>query len=100
MLEYKHLLDAELRYPEFERLALAFIVSTKKLRHYFLTHPVIVFINHPMKQLLRRPDASGRLVKWAVELTEFDILYQPRTAIKGQALSGSTNGALDVEALR
>ena len=37
--------------------------------------------------MLRRPEASGKLVKWAVELTQFDILYQPRTAIKGQALT-------------
>ena len=40
-----------------------------------------------MKQVLRKPEVSGRLVKWAVELTQFDILYQPRTAIKGQALA-------------
>ena len=39
-----------------------------------------------MKQVLRRPEASGKLMKWAVELTQFDILYQPQTAIKGQAL--------------
>ena len=83
----KRLLDAELRYPELERLTLALIVSTKKLRHYFLAHSVIIFTNHLMKQVLRRPKASGRLVKWAVELTQFDIHYQPRTAIKGQALA-------------
>ena len=40
-----------------------------------------------MKQVLRRPEASGRLVKWAVELTQFDVLYQPRTVIKGQAMA-------------
>ena len=79
----KHLLDAELRYLELERLALALIVSTRKLRHYFLAHTVVVFTSHSMKQVLRRPDASGRLVKWAIELTQFDVLYQLRTAIKG-----------------
>ena len=65
----KRLLDFELRYPELERLALALIVSTMKLRHYFLAHPVIVITNHSMKQVLRRLEASGRLVKWVVELT-------------------------------
>ena len=75
----KRPLDTELRYPELEWLALALIVSTRKLRHYFLAHPVIVFKNHPMKLVLCRPEASGRLVKWAVELTQFDILYQPRS---------------------
>ena len=49
----KRLLDAELRYPELERLTLALIVSTRKLRHYFLAHQVVVFTNHPMKQVLR-----------------------------------------------
>ena len=71
----KRLLDVELRYPELERLALALITSTRKLRHYFLAHPVVVLTNHPMKQVMRRPEVSGRLVKWAVELTQFDILY-------------------------
>ena len=83
----KRLIDAELRYPELERLTLALITSTRKLRHYFLAHPVVVLTNHPMKQVLRRLEVSGRLVKWAVELTQFDILFQPQTAIKGQALA-------------
>ena len=36
--------------------------------------------------ILHKPDTSGRLLKWAVELSEFDIEYQPKTAIKGQVL--------------
>ena len=48
---------------------------------------MVVLTNHPMKQVMRRPEVSGRLVKLVVELTQFDILYQPRTAVKGQALA-------------
>ena len=48
----KRLLDTELRYPELERLALALITSTRKLRHYFLAHTVVVVTSHPMKQVL------------------------------------------------
>ena len=33
------------------------------------------------------PDLSGRLTKWAVELSEYDISFQPRTSIKSQALA-------------
>ena len=40
----------------------------------------------PIKAILHKPEASGRLLKWAVELSEFVIEYQPRTSIKGQAL--------------
>ena len=37
--------------------------------------------------MLQKPDASGRLVKWSVELSEFDLSYRPRGAIKAQALA-------------
>ncbi|KAL0440368.1 UNVERIFIED_CONTAM: hypothetical protein Slati_2519800 [Sesamum latifolium] len=33
------------------------------------------------------PETSGRMVKWAIELSEYDISYQPRSAIKAQALT-------------
>ena len=39
-----------------------------------------------MKKVLHKPEVSGTLVKWVVELTQFNILYQLRIAIKGQAL--------------
>ncbi|KAL5835807.1 hypothetical protein ACOSQ3_015358 [Xanthoceras sorbifolium] len=37
--------------------------------------------------VLHKPELSGRLVKWAVELSEYDVNYQPRTAIKSQMLA-------------
>ena len=36
---------------------------------------------------MSKPEASGRLLKWAVELGQFEIRYEPRTSIKGQALA-------------
>uniref|UniRef100_A0A2N9IPA1 Uncharacterized protein n=1 Tax=Fagus sylvatica TaxID=28930 RepID=A0A2N9IPA1_FAGSY len=52
---------AEERYPAMEKLALALAMN--------------------------KPDAAGRLIQWAVELSEFDIEYHPRQAIKAQALA-------------
>ena len=40
-----------------------------------------------MKQILHKPETSGRLIKWAIELSEFDIKYKPRTVVKGQVLA-------------
>ena len=40
-----------------------------------------------MKQILHKPETSGRLTKWAIELSEFDIRYKLRTAIKWQILA-------------
>ncbi|KAI9186445.1 hypothetical protein LWI28_017321 [Acer negundo] len=34
-----------------------------------------------------RPDVLGRLVLWALELSQFDIKYKPRSTIKAQALA-------------
>ena len=39
-----------------------------------------------MKKVLHKPKTSRRLTKWTIELSEFDIRYKPRTAIKGQIL--------------
>ena len=83
----KRLFDAETRYPEMEKLALALVTSSRKLRPYFQAHKIEVLTNFPLKQVLQKPDASGRLLKWIVELRQFDISFQPRTAIKGQAFA-------------
>ena len=40
-----------------------------------------------MKQILHKPETSGRLIKWAIEMSEFDIRYKPRTEVKGQILA-------------
>ncbi|XP_068477156.1 uncharacterized protein [Phaseolus vulgaris] len=40
--------------------------------------------NLAIQKVLQKPDVAGRMVRWAVELSEFDILYEPRGSIKGQ----------------
>ncbi|KAL5548928.1 hypothetical protein UlMin_004159 [Ulmus minor] len=83
----KSLLNAETRYPEVEKLALALMIAARKLRPYFQAHTIIVPTKFPLKQILQKPDTSSRLAKWSIELGEFDILFKPCTAIKGQALA-------------
>ncbi|XP_030928927.1 uncharacterized protein LOC115955035 [Quercus lobata] len=70
-----------------EKLAFALITASRKLRHYFQAHVINVMTDHPLKKAMNRPEAAGRLIQWAVELSEFDIRYLPRHAIKAQALA-------------
>ena len=66
-----------------EKLILALVTTSTKLRPYFQSHIVEVPTEYPMKQILHKPETSGRLIKWAIKLSEFDIRYKPRTKIKG-----------------
>ena len=63
------------------------MVTARRLRPYFLSHKVIVRTNYLLKQVIGRADLSGRMVKWAVELGEYDVDFEPRRTIKAQALS-------------
>ncbi|XP_004297908.1 PREDICTED: uncharacterized protein LOC101304089 [Fragaria vesca subsp. vesca] len=49
-----------------------------------LTDKCAPFFRLLKDQRCKKPEISGRLVKWAIELGEFDIHYRPRVAIKGQ----------------
>ncbi|CAL8152252.1 unnamed protein product [Prunus armeniaca] len=83
----KALQSAELRYPPLEQLAVSLVISARRLRPYFQAHEITVVINQPLPQVLQKPETSGRLIKWAIELKEFDIKFKPRPAEKGQAVA-------------
>ena len=78
---------AEERYPRMEKLILALVAAARKLRPYFQAHTIEVPTKYPMKQVLHKPETSERLMKWAIEMSEFDIKYKPKTSIKGQVLA-------------
>ncbi|CAL5202632.1 unnamed protein product [Lathyrus oleraceus] len=83
----KALQGPELRYQQIEKVALALINAARRLRYYFLAHTIKVRTDQPIKQLLGRPDMAGRMLKWSLELSEFDIQYESRKALKAQALA-------------
>jgi len=74
----------ETRYQSLEKAALAVVFSARRLRHYFHSFTVVVMTDLPIQKVLQKPDVAGRMVRWAVELSEFDIVYEPRGSIKGQ----------------
>nr|XP_043625712.1 uncharacterized protein LOC122597145 [Erigeron canadensis] len=83
----KVLQGAEANYPELEKLTLALVHVARRLRRYFQAHPIVVLSNKPIRQILLKPEKSGRVAKWAIELGEHDIEFMARNAIKGQVLA-------------
>ena len=74
-------------YPLIEKLAFVLITASRKLRHYFQAHVINVMTAHPLKKAMNKLEVTRRLIRWAIELSEFDIRYQPRNAIKAQVLA-------------
>ena len=77
----------EERYPMMEKLAFALIMAARKLKPYFQAHTIIVLTDQPLKRAMSSPEAAGRMALWAIELSEFDVQYCPRTAVKGQIVA-------------
>ncbi|XP_042942589.1 uncharacterized protein LOC122276744 [Carya illinoinensis] len=46
-----------------------------------------VLTEGPLAKILRKPDCIERLIGWSIELSEFDIEYEPRKAIEGQTMA-------------
>ncbi|RVW39840.1 Retrovirus-related Pol polyprotein from transposon 297 [Vitis vinifera] len=82
------LADVETRYSKMELTALALRSAAQKLRPYFQAHPVIVLTDQPLRNILHKPDLTGRMLQWAIELSEFGIEFQPRLSMKGQSPTG------------
>ncbi|KAF7149597.1 hypothetical protein RHSIM_Rhsim02G0170500 [Rhododendron simsii] len=72
------------RYPLIEQLAFALMISAQRLRPYFCLHAIVVLTDQPLRQVLQKPEISGRLVQWSIELGEVDIQYKSHRAMKGQ----------------
>lgn len=79
--------DAETRYQQVEKVALALLNAARRLRPYFQGHQVIILTDHPISKVLRKPDLAERMVGWAVELSKVGLRYEPRGSIKGQHLT-------------
>ena len=71
----KVLQGPEVRCQALEKATLAVVFSARRLRHYFQSFTVVVMTDLPILKVLQKPDVVGRMVRWAVELSEFDVQY-------------------------
>jgi len=77
----------EVNYPLIEKFAYALVMASRKVRPYFEAHKILVLTDQPLRNVLQKLDASRRLLKWAVELSRYDLAFEPWRAILAQALA-------------
>ncbi|CAL2270892.1 unnamed protein product [Prunus armeniaca] len=82
----KALLDTKTCYPKMEKLIFSLVIFARKLRPYYQAHQIIAMTEFSLRSILHSPDASQRLMKWAIKLSQYNLLYRSKTAIKAQAL--------------
>jgi ribonuclease HI len=75
----------------------AVILTRRKLRHYFESHPVTVVSSFPLGEIIQCREASSTIAKWAVELMGETLSFAPRKAIKSQVLADFLAGWVDTQ---
>ena len=69
----RRLQGAKARYSKVEKMLFAPVTSARRLRAYFQAHTITVLTDQPLRQIMYKHELSGWMVRWAIELSEFDI---------------------------
>src|SRR3954464_188195 len=80
------LTKSQQRYPHYQKLLLAIIMTSQKVSHYFDEHPITIVSSAPLADIPNNPGATGRVAEWNIELSPRDLKFKHPTAIKAQVL--------------
>ena len=80
----KKFTDCEQRYSALEKTCCALARTANHLRQYMLSHTTwLISKMDPIKYIFEKPALIGRIARWQMLLSEFDILYVMQKVIKG-----------------
>ena len=84
----KKMLAYEEKYSPLEKICVALVWATRKLRHYMLAFEVLLIARmDPLKYLMEKPMQDGKTAKWVLLMLEFDIKYVTQKSVTGRAIA-------------
>jgi hypothetical protein len=84
----KKFTDCETRYSLLEKTCCALAWAARCLRQFMICHTTLLISKmDPIKYIFEKPALTGRLARWQMLLSEYDIQYVSQKAIKGSVLS-------------
>jgi len=78
---------ARSRYSGMQKLLFGLLMASRKPCHYFQAHEITVATRLPLQRILHNPDATGRIMEWALKLSSFGLKFESASTIKGRALA-------------
>jgi hypothetical protein len=67
--------DSKSQYFHIMKLTYALLIIAHKLSHYFQAHQIKVHTSSTLGEILNNREATGKIAKWAIELSMYDIVY-------------------------
>jgi hypothetical protein len=58
----------------YQKMTYGVFMATTKLKHYFEEHPITMVCEAPISEIIGNKDASGRIAKWAIQLSPYVLL--------------------------
>ena len=82
------MMEYECKYIMIESLCLELVWATRRLSQYVTEYSILLVTRlDPLRYLFDRPVLTGRLMRWLVLLTEFDIQYMTQKSVKGSIVA-------------
>ena len=70
-----------------QKLIFGLIMASRKMRHFFQAHEIMVVTRFPLQRILRNAKATGRIVEWALELSSFSFKFESTSTIQSRELA-------------